>query len=220
VSALTFPVPQASLGDLLTIASCTPWQPLWQQEYSGLGTGEFITLDLAPQLWQCDVTLRPMLHSVARGVMARLSALGGSVEAMYFANPLAWWPAADPGGALFGPWTAKIKSIDADRKLVAFEDLQPGAVLSAGDFWAVDYGTPSRRALIQMIAGGTADGTGDTVALEVRPHIRPGIAAGADVSFARPAAKVKIAPGSLVSQMHNANRARISFSLRSTLQAA
>lgn len=213
---LSFPIAQATLGDTLPIASVV-WSPLYSQEFTGLGSGEILTNDLGPMLWQGDVVLRPLLHTDARAKMALLNALDGSSEAFYLANPLGWWPKADPGGTLFGPWTATLKTVNADRKRVSFQGLDPGAVLSAGDFFAGDYST-SRRALIQLVGAVTADGSGETAEVEVRPHLRAGIAAAMAVTFAKPAAKVKIVPGSLQQQYQNANRTRISFSVRQSLQ--
>ena len=214
---LSFPIAQATLGDTLPVASVV-WSPFYQQEFTGLGSGEILTNDLAPQLWQGDVSLRPQLHTVARGLMAKLNALGGSKEAFYLANPLGWWPAADPGGTVYaGSSGPAILTINADRKRVAFEGLAAGLVLSPGDFFAVDYNS-GRRALIQLVEGGTVDGSGETAELEVRPHLRSGITTGLTVTFERPAAKVKIVPGSLQPQYHSANRTRISFSVRQSLQ--
>lgn len=215
--ALTFPLAQAGFGDTLPVQS-VDWMPLWRQETTELGSGEFLTHDLGPQIWQGEVTLRALLHGDARALMAKLTALS-SAEAFYLADPLGWWPKADPGGALYGASEPTILSINANRKELAFAGLTAGYVLSAGDYFALDYGSPSRRALIQLVGSGTADGSGETGEIEVRPHLRPGIAEGAAVSFARPAAKVKIIAGSLSSTMHNASRKRISFAVRQTLQA-
>lgn len=215
--ALTFPLAQATLGDTLPIASVV-WTPLWQQEFSGLGSGEFLTADLAPQLWEGDVALRPLLHTDARAMMAMLTALGGAAEAFYLANPLGWYPATDPGGTILGAATVTIKTINANRKELAFAGLPVGYVLTAGDFFAVTYST-SRRALIQLVGGGTADSSGDTAEIEVRPHLRSGITTTLGVTLKKPAAKVKIVPGSLAPQMHNASRTRISFRVRQTLEA-
>lgn len=217
MAALSFPLAQVAFANLLPVQS-VDWTPLWQQELSGLGSGEFVTHDLAPQLWQGNVTLKPLLHTANRAMMAKLTALS-SAEAFYLANPLAWWPAADPGGVLYGASAPTIKSIATNRKEVAFAGLPPGYVLSSGDFWAADYGSPSRRALVQLVGSGVADSGGETSEIEVRPHLRPGIEEDASVTFARPAAKVKIVPGSIVSSFHNVRRDRIAFSVRQTLQA-
>lgn len=214
---LSFPLSQASFGDTLPIA-LVEWIPMWQQELSGLGSGENLTNDLAPMLWRGDVTLRPMLHTDARALQTDFLALS-SAEAFYLANPLGWWPKTDPGGTLYLTSSApKVKSVNADKKRVAFKGLAPGLVLSKGDFWHVVYAT-SRRGLLQLVEGGTVDGSGETAELEVRPHVRPGIAADDVISFGKPAAKVKIVPGSFSPRYHSASRTRISFSVIQTLQA-
>jgi hypothetical protein len=215
---LSFPLSQASFGDTLQVVS-VDWVPMWQQELSGLGSGEFLTNDLAPMLWRGDVTLRPMLHTDARALMTKFTALS-SDEAFYLANPLGWWPKTDPGGTLYLTSSdPKVKSVNADKKRVAFKGLAVGLVLSAGDFWHVDYGSPSRRSLLHLVEGGTVDGAGETAELEVRPHVRPGIAADDVISFGKPAAKVKIIPGTFAPRYHSATRTQISFSVMQTLQA-
>lgn len=218
MTAITFPIPQADLGDQLPVQSVV-WELMRQQEFSGLGSGEGLAADLGPALWEGEVTLRPLLNTAARALAAKFDALDGAINTFYLANPLGWWPAADPGGALYGSATPDIASIESNRKELSFSGLPAGYVLTAGDMFMVDYGSPSRRALLRLVADITANGSGATAAVEVRPHLRSGITTTLNVSFERPSAKVKIVPGTFSQQYHSANRTRISFRVRQTLAA-
>ncbi len=218
MAAITFPIAQASLGDLLPVQSVN-WEPTWLQELSQAGNGEFLVHDLGPRLWEGQVTLRPLLHTVARGWRAKLDALDGGVHTFYLANPLGWYPALDPGGTILAAAAPAIGTIEANRKELSITGLPPGYVISSGDFFAVAYGGGTRRGLFQFVGEGTANGFGTLAAIEVRPHLQAGITNGLAIMLKKPAAKVKILPGSLTSPMHSANRTRISFSVRQTLQA-
>jgi hypothetical protein len=83
----------------------------------------------------------------------------------------------------------------------------------------VDYGTPSRRALVQAAEGATANGFGVTSEFEVRPQLRPGITTGLTVTLKKPAAKVKIVPGSLRIETVTTLLSQLRFTARQTLAA-
>jgi hypothetical protein len=216
--ALTFPLSQATLGDILPV-QIVNWSLRTFQELSTAGDGEFQAKDLAPPLWMGGVTLRPLLHTQARGMMAKLRALDGSINSFYLANPLGWYPAADPGGLIYGASTPQIATINANRKELTISGLPANYELTEGDFFTVAYAGGLRTAMFQIVNSVTASGAGLTPSVEVRPHISTGIVTTLPVNFAKPAAKVKIVPGTLDDSMHNANRTRISFQVRQTLQA-
>lgn len=214
MAALTFPLAQASLGDILPIQSVT-WELARQQEISATGAGEMLVADLAPPLWEGSVSLRPLLHTEARALAAKLDALDGGMQSFFLANPLGWWPASDPGGTIYGAATPVIESIEANRKELSFSGLPANYKLSAGDMFSVAYGL--RQGLYRLVADVTANGEGETAAVEVRPHLRPGVAATQAAVFSKPAAKVKVIPGSISQSFHSVNRTRLSFRVRQTL---
>src|SRR5690606_33928716 len=109
-------------------------------------------------------------------------------------SPEAKGPQADPTGAILGEAEVTIESVGADNRSLAFAGLPEGYQLTIGDMLHVDYGSPSRRALFTLCESGAADADGETDELEVRPHVRPGITAGAAVTLIKPSAKVKIMP--------------------------
>ena len=214
----TFPLPLASLADLVRLATLT-WSLERFVETSGLGTGETLEAELAPPLWRADCESVPMPNAAANQLMARFHLLNGGQQSFYLTNALAKYPQSDPTGSTLGAAAVKVKSVSADRSSLAFKSLPNGYALTIGDMVAVDYGSPSRRALFIICANGNANGSGDTAELEVRPYVRSGIAADATAYLAKPAAKVKLLPDTLkmspVSQRHST----ISFSARQTLAA-
>lgn len=216
--ALSFPLAQTLLGDLLPIQSVV-WELMREQEFSGIGGGEGLAADLGPALWEGEVSLRPLLHTDARAMAAKIDALDGSINSFYLANPLGWWPKLDPRGTVYGGSTPSILSIAENRKELRITELPANYALSTGDMFALDYGSPSRRALHRLVGDVTATGSGITTFVEVRPHLRPGVVPALAVDFSRPSAKVKIVAGSVSQSFHSANRTRISFRVRQTLAA-
>jgi hypothetical protein len=214
--AATFPLPAASLADLLPIASGL-WEPIYSDEFSGLGSGEMLNASLAPMLWGASVEAGPMYLSAAKQLRARILLLDGSSNALYFWSPEAKAPQADPDGASLGASTVKVKSVGDDNKSLALKGLPAGYALTIGDMVAVDYG--SRRALFALAASGNADGSGDTAEIEVRPHIRPGVVTDCLAYLVKPAAKVKIVPSTLKINSTGGALATITFDIRQTLQA-
>jgi hypothetical protein len=112
-----------------------------------------------------------------------------------------------------------IASINANRKALTLSGLPAGYVITMGDYLHVDYGTPSRRALLQASEGATANGSGVTGEFEVRPHLRPGIATALAVTLKKPAAKVKIVPGSVRIETVTTLLSQLRFTARQTLAA-
>lgn len=215
--ALEFPLATEQLADLLPIETAI-WMPMWQQEQSGVGNGEVLTADLGPRLWEADVGLKPVNNLSVRALKSRIEALDGSAQRFYLYDPLNCYPTHDPGGVLLGASAVTILAIGDDSKSLSLQGLPVGYVL-AGDLLAIDYGDPSRRALLRMVGGGTAGGDGKLALTEVRPHLRPGIVPGLPVTLVKPAAKVTIVAGSLAYERASVTTTRIRFRVRQTLAA-
>lgn len=195
--AITFPAPTSYIADLLRVPQRS-FRLQEQQEYSGLGSGEILAADLAPQRWTANITTKPMNRLDANRLQARLETLDGSVNAFYLYDPWKCVPAADPGGELLGASAVTIASIGSNRKSMTLSGLPAGYVLTEGDMLAYDYGTnPVRRALHRISETAIANGSGVTPLFEVRPHIRTGAQVGATVALIKPSAKMVLVPGSL-----------------------
>lgn len=193
--ALTFPYAIASFADLIRMSSVR-MTLVDEQQISKGGGGKIIVADLAPKFWSFDVTLITLEHPQARQVRALINALDGSMNDFYLYDPRYAFPVADPDGSLLGTSTVEINSLDGNNKELTLKGLPSGYVLSAGDMLHFDFGTPTKRALHEIAVGGTANVSGVTGSLEVRPHIRPGAAVNAAVTLIKASARVKIVPDS------------------------
>lgn len=214
--ALIFPLVPADLVDQLRIETVT-WNLVQQQEVSGLGSGEGLSHDLGPAIWEGDCATIEHYHAEVEKWRARFNALDGSNNTFLLYNPAARQDNAQ-FAALTG-YTPHIGSINANRKELGLAGLPPGWTVPWGSYAAIDYGSPNRRALVQFVADSLADGGGETAQIEFRPHLRPGIVTGLGVSFIAPAAKVKLLPGSLRVETVGALTSRLRFSARQTLAA-
>lgn len=213
--AVSFPLPLANLADLVPIEAVL-WHELRQQEMSALGSGEYLAHDLAPPLYEADITSPRMSQATAEQLRARLRSLDGSSQHFYLYNPALKYPQADPDGSIVGSSSVVIATINANRKAWTLSGLPAGYVLTLGDWLEVTYDT-SRRALVQAVESATADGSGVTPEFEIRPHLRPGITTSLAVNLKQPAAKVKLLPNGARVEPDSIKFARIVFTARQTL---
>lgn len=216
--ALTLPLSLADFFDTLHVRSA-PFMLMDQQEYSGLGTGEGLAHDLGPKLWEAAVASSNMPLDDALALLGRIEALDGAINAFYAYNPARAFPKADPDGTILGVSAPTIHTIATNRKETRVTGLPAGYVLSAGDMLAVDYGSPTRRALVRLVTGATASGAGLTPLFEVRPHLRPGVTTTLAVTLVKAAMKAKIVPGSLSTAHDLMVTGTLGFTMRQTLAA-
>lgn len=214
--ALANPLSQASLADLLPIADVT-FRPMWAQEGSLTGSGEPLYSDRAPMRWSADVTTGPMRWSLANRIMALINSRGGGLKTILLANPRAWYPAGDPGGALFGAATPLVGTI-TDRLHVAFTGFPNGYVIPAGTFFRVLFDT-SRYYLGQFAEDKTANGSGAVSETEITPALPASVDTGDAVTVAKPQGKFIIVPNSAYPSQANATRAIVRFSAEQTYAA-
>lgn len=213
--ALTYPLSLASFYDLLPVASA-PFLPVEQVEISGQGSGVLLPATMGPTLIEVDVVLKPVSHGNARKLRALLEAAKDG--AFYFCDPRNHWPTHDRLGTTLGGSTVTVLSVNADNVRLALQGLPVGYVLE-NDLIAIDYGSPTRRALVRMMGSATADGSGETAQFEVRPALRAGIATGCVVTLKKPAIKARFVPNSLGIDDPGTSRETLSFRIRQTLQA-
>ncbi len=212
------PYAVADFADKLKLRSA-PFLPWTQEEGSHLGSGEFLTVDLGPTLYQAECETAPMSNAEAMQLMSLIESLGGSKEKFYLYDPMQPYPQADPTGALLGAATPTLHTISADRRGLRVTGLPAGYVLTQGDYLAVDYGAPTRRALVRVAETVTASSGGLTPLFAVSLPLRPGIVTGLAVQLRLPAAKVKMVPGSLSLRPLDTLNAIIGFTARQTLAA-
>lgn len=193
--ALSSPFTTAVLADLLRMSSVR-LKLIGDQQLSGLGAGKIIVADLSPKYWEFEVSLINMENALASQVQGLIEALDEGINDFYLYDPRRAYPAADWGGTRLGGATVQIASLDSNNKELTLKGLPNGYVLSPGDMFHFDFGTPTKRALHRIVNGGTVPSGGVSPTLEVRPHILPGAAVDAAVSLIKPAARCKMIPGS------------------------
>ncbi len=177
-------------------------------ELTPLRSGKQVAKDLGPSLWRAR--WQSTLHAPADGgaVRAWYDTLLSYEQFLGFHNlrqyPLAYangWGNLQVGGNPFSG-AGQLVGVGANNVEVSLDALPAGFVLSPGDFFAFDYA--DTRALHRVSAGAVANGSGQ-VAVEVRPHVRPGWAAAAAVAFYRASARMIVLPDTFEDQEEGRN---------------
>lgn len=183
-----------------------------QRQFSQAGSGTIYRKDMGPAFWIGNLQSVPLYHADAEQVMALLDSMEDALSSFYVWNPALAYPQADPDGSILGSSTPTIHTVNADNKRISITGLPAGYVLTRGDKVAVDYNSPSQRALYRIVdASVTADGSGVTAEFEISPRIRIGTTAGNTVHLVKPAANMMIVPGSLSCQTDSGTTSRINF---------
>lgn len=148
-------------------------------------------------LWRCHLTSVPIRHSESSAIEALLDALDGVIGSFYVYNPKKPYPLRDPQGNILGvaPWIAQVDTHTTDT--IVIKNLPPGYVVSAGDFFQIDYGNPSKRHLFRAVNGGIADNTFKTPPIKVRPFIPGTIPRHQLINFYKPSAEMALVPNSV-----------------------
>jgi len=218
MAALTFPLATEDLVELMMVETVT-WSLSETQEFSGLGSGEWIARDLAPRLWAADIASVVMDVDSTEALRARFNALDGAIQSFYLYDPRRPGPATDPAGTILAGAAVTLSVIADNRKEITLAGVPAGLLLPAGTRLSVTAGNPSRTAYLQLVASVTAGGGGLAGPVEVRPHLRPWLVTGQPVRLVKPVAKVKLVPKSLAVTPVGTVLARLRASVRQTLAA-
>lgn len=178
-----------------------------RQETSRTAGGATLAKDLGPALWFGDWTTMSLENDDALAFEAKLNSLDGAINTFEAGDLRRPYPKAYANGAFND--TGLLKSVNANNKALSFKSLPDGFVLTAGDYLAFNYGTS--RAFHQIVESGTADGTGVTSEIEVRPYIRPGFTLNTAITLKEPKAVFRMLPGSISTQTDGALFTTISF---------
>lgn len=209
--AIADPLSIAAFADLLRIRQ-VKWSLQDNREFSGLGSGQILEADLAPSLWQGDVTLSEAFHFESRKIEALINVVIRSFGSVYLYDPRTRYPFADRTGSILGASTVKISSFT--NHTLALKGLPANYVITAGDYVSWDYGSPSRRAFHEFSESVTANGSGVTAAVEVSPFIRTGAAVDQILTLIKPAMRCKIKPQSLtIESTANISTSQVAFSV-------
>lgn len=178
-----------------------------RQETSRTAGGVTLAKDLGPALWFGDWTTMSLENDDALSFEAKLNSLDGAINTFEAGDLRRSYPKAYANGAFND--TGLLKSVNTNNKALSFNNLPAGFVLTAGDYLAFTYGTS--RAFHQIVESATADGSGVTPEIEVRPYIRPGFTLNAAITLKEPKAVFRMLPGSISTQTDGALFTTISF---------
>jgi len=175
----------------------TDFSLLWRQEQSRQTNGRTIVKDMGSPLWQAAYQSRSLSPNELDRWRARLAAMENGLKTFIGRNMARCRPINHPGSAVLP--TGTLSSIAADRKSIVVGSL-PGITLRPGDMLQI-----GEKDLHQAV-----DVSGFSI--EVRPHLWPGVAAGATVTIDKPACIMAIVPGSVSSTADMATgRGTVSF---------
>jgi hypothetical protein len=194
--AITFPRADLFSGVGLLIDAFDLFE---RQELSRTADGVTRGKSFGSAIWRASVSTVPMHQSDALTFAAKLRSLDGVVNRFYLGDVRRPYPAAHADGNFTD--SGVILSVHENNKAVAIDGLAGGLQLSVGDMLSFDYGATPSRALHQVMEAATASGspTGPTAQFEVRPHLRPGIAASPmpEVTLKRPTGLFALEPNSI-----------------------
>lgn len=213
---LSFPLSRLEFFSLLPISEFTMDLPETVEVSQSAG-GELFAANLGARLWRGTVTLGRLTYAEAgevEGLIDVLREAGNTFLAYDTRRPYPLASGVSAGGAV------SIRTLNGNNRGLSLQGMPAGYVLTRGDYLEFDYGaSPQRKALHRILEGTVANGSGNTVAFDVTPNIRPGAVVGASVNLTRPAFKAQIVPGSV-----NKGSARrgisegISFAFQQTLR--
>ncbi|WP_273687370.1 hypothetical protein [Ketogulonicigenium vulgare] len=159
-------------------------------ERSGSGDGRIWAAQLAPPLWQLNLSLAARSAEDARALDARLHALDGSRGTFLWRDPT-YRPA---GGFVHGLEAVQITAISDDRTAISLSGLPVGYEIYAGDRIGISFGE-GRQYFATFAEDAIAGASGAVRPVGVFPYLPFGVNVGAAVELVAPVLKVIILPG-------------------------
>ncbi len=204
--AITFPY------DLLT--GFPGWQSEFtlsrRQELSRSASGKTYVKDLGDPLWRAAYLTKEMKPNLLDKWRARLDVLDGGLFTFRAYVLSRCYPIAHPRGAWPGGVTwdgsGTLGTVAANRKEATFAGFPVGYVFSGGDIVMVGQGSIHRVVTGATVAGGASP------FVELRPHLKTGVTAGAAVSVVRPWSLMQIDPDGRNDAAGLSGRGVVSFS--------
>ena len=162
------------------------------------GRGEWISDDVAPMLWQGEVTLGKLLTSEAAHASVMMDLIRPAGRTFWAYDTRRPAPKADPYGAGLGAAVPVVNAFSGSRRELSLSGLPVGYVLSRGDYLGFAY-DGGRRALHRVAVDTVvANGAGNTPMFEVSTLIQPGAVVNTPVQLIKPAIPVMRIPGSVI----------------------
>ncbi len=162
------------------------------------GKGEPIDDDVAPMLWEGEVSLGRMSSGDAAHAAVMMDLLRPAGRLFWVYDIRRPFPKADPTGAILGASIPSIASLPGSGREMSMSGLPVGYELRQGDLLGFGY-DGGRRALHRVLTPVVlANGAGTTPVFEVSTLIRPGAQVGAAIQLVRPSIPCRRVPGSVV----------------------
>lgn len=185
----------AQFADILPIEKVT-FDVIRFDEFDAKGSGHDLVADLADPKWMADVLMRSLTNAEARQVAALARKRYGSMFSFMLYDPSHPYPAADPGGVILGGATPTVGTIGVDGQSIAITGLPAGYVLTVGDKGQIVYGDDDEfNYYFEFSENVTANGAGNTIAVQVYPHVPIELVTGAAIILRKPACKMTFNPG-------------------------
>gem|GEM_PF-3379009 len=167
----------------------------WRQNLSSIASGGTRGEDAGPPKWRASITSIVMGHDDLSSILAEIYLLDGVRGTFYVTNPKKPGPRNDKDGAILGSNTVQIAAVSGET--ISLKGLPANYVLSRGDFLHFDIGSPAVRALHILGEDVTANGSGVTDPVKVRPAPFIGTVADLAVTLIEPSAEMVILPGTV-----------------------
>lgn len=192
--AITYPLSIETLADRIPISGVV-WSVQRNDQFSGLGSGQFWQAELAPPLWTADVAIAAMPMREALRVAAIIRSLDGSRGTFYLYDPQALYPWDDPDGTILGSSTVTITSVGSNKWDLGMEGFPAGYRLRAGDKFQLVH-SETKESFHEVARQATANGSGQMIALDAFPSIPAIMTTGDAVILKKPQCRMVIYPGS------------------------
>lgn len=179
----------------------TEFDLLYRQEQSRQANGRTLVKDFGSPLWRASCVTRSLRPNELDEWRARLASLENGLQTFRGYALSRCRPQAHPGSSVLPVGT--ISFVNGNRKAISVTGLT-GISLRVGDMLRLGAAD-----LHQVMEPATGSPTGQ---FEVRPHLWPGVVAGAAVSVERPYCLMTVVPGSVGSSADpSTGRGTVSF---------
>jgi len=205
MSAIIFPLTDmfATIGIADQVFDLVSRQELGGRQANGVTQG----IDFGSALWLATYTTENLRNDDAVDYEAMLRSLDGVIgtfEAIDLrrSTPRQYRDGSASDGVL--------QTANENNKAISLSGLNPGQVVSRGDYLSWDYG--GNRALVQSMQTIAADVDGVTAEFEIRPHLREGSGnVGTNVNVKAPRGVFRLLPGSVTPRQVNGKFGVLTF---------
>lgn len=157
------------------------------------GAGDWITDEVAPPVWQGEISLGEMDEEERGHAEVMFDLLRRPGATFMFYDKRRAYPKADPTGAILGSAQPAVAALSGDRFSLSISGLPAGYTLTRGDLLVVKYS--GRRSMHRVMTDHTAAGAVATV--DVNPALPSATAIGDAILLKKPAIPCRVVPKSI-----------------------